>query len=269
MYLSLSTPLACSVRARERATEQPTRRVAVGAPAAEDDTRSACWPGPASARAGAGAPESAPAGGGGGGGGGVSSRELRALVRSQLGGDSAPSSPPASHRQGAGEGSCGGSARPHSAPFGGSGAVRGGEAGSEEGETPRNRARSRAGSALKRGRCVAEPDAVKVRALRCRLFGGQKMYMSLSLLCCRAQTLCWRELASSNEQPEPLKERQAQAGAEDCHCWDVRVPAQPRSQWPLCHTAGGGEPSVRQQARQSGSGGARGRSCGRGGLDVL
>ena len=63
---------------------------------------------------------------------------------------------------GAGEGSCGGSGRPHSAPFGG--APRAGEAGSEEGETPRNRARSRAGSALKRGRSATEPDAVKARA---------------------------------------------------------------------------------------------------------
>ena len=65
---------------------------------------------------------------------------------------------------GAGEGSCGGSGRPHSAPFGGP--PRAGEAGSEEGETPRNRARSRAGSALKRGRSAAEPDVVKVRVLR-------------------------------------------------------------------------------------------------------
>ncbi|KAK9842199.1 hypothetical protein WJX81_000205 [Elliptochloris bilobata] len=144
------------VRARER-TEQTGQRPAAPVPAAEGDMKSASCAGQAAPQVAA--PETAS--GGGGGGGGVSSRELRALVRSQMGGDSTPNSPPASHRQGgrAGEGSCGGSGRPHSAPFGS--APRAGEAGSEEGETPRNRARSRAGSALKRDRSAADPDAVK------------------------------------------------------------------------------------------------------------
>ena len=91
----------CRVRTRER-TEQLAQRSAAPAPAVEDDMKSASCAGPAAARAAA--PESASAGGGGGGGGGgaaVSSRELRALVRLQLGGESTPSSPPASHRQGA------------------------------------------------------------------------------------------------------------------------------------------------------------------------
>jgi len=79
------------VRTRER-PEPPARRPA--APLADEDTKSACWPAPAAARAHSGAPDAAA-------GGGASSREMRALARSQLGGDSAPGSPPVSGRQGA------------------------------------------------------------------------------------------------------------------------------------------------------------------------
>ena len=75
------------------------QRPAAPTPAADDDMKSASCAGPAVARGSA--PESASGGGGGGAAGAVSSRELRALVRLQLGGESTPNSPPASHRQGA------------------------------------------------------------------------------------------------------------------------------------------------------------------------
>jgi len=64
---------------------------------------------------------------------------------------------------GTGEGSCGGSGRPHSAPFGAPRCAAAAKAESEEGETPRNRVRSRASSALKRGRGAADADATRVR----------------------------------------------------------------------------------------------------------